>query len=39
MEFEMRDIYSLNAQNATGFWLQQVLYYDFMFTEVRSKFV
>jgi hypothetical protein len=39
MEFEMHDTYSFKAHNYTGIWLQQALYYDFMFTEVRSKFV
>ena len=34
MEFEMRDIYSFNAQIDTGISLQH-----FMFTEVRSKFL
>ena len=38
-DFEIRDIYSLNAQNDARFWLQQALYYDFKLIEVRSKFV
>jgi len=39
MEFEMRGILSFNAQNDTGIRHQQALYNNFMFTEVRSKFV
>ena len=39
MEFEVCDIYSFNAQNDIGISLQHALYYEFMFTEIRSKFV